>query len=254
MLIICWDFDGTLITSGNIYKDIFFDYVKKDLLNNEKNCKFFSSFFLKCGGKHPLNVFKQLKENNFLKDGILFDKEKIDKKFNNSVKKNGVLLTDGILEILEKLNKNKNIIMSIVTSTNIDNFLVKFNSPSLKCLKKYFQLDNNIYICEEIGSKEPKPNSNGYIYAINDILLKNNISNDKNTIIAIEDSISGCISAYNAKKEIKNNDLIVVGYNIINSNINSKELIENGADYTFSSASDLFNFIEEINNKNLQYI
>ena len=144
--------------------------------------------------------------------------------------------------------------MSIVTSTNIDNFLVKFNSPSLKCLKKYFQLDNNIYICEEIGSKEPKPNSNGYIYAINDILLKNNISNDKNTIIAIEDSISGCISAYNAKKEIKNNDLIVVGYNIINSNINSKELIENGADYTFSSASDLFNFIEEINNKNLQYI
>ena len=63
---------------------------------------------------------------------------------------------------------------------------------------------------------------------------------EKNTIIAIEDSISGCISAYNAKKEIKNNDLIVVGYNIINSNINSKELIENGADYTFSSASDLF--------------
>lgn len=253
MLIICWDFDGTLITSGNIYKDIFFDYIKKDLLSDEKKYDFFSSFFLKCGGKHPLNVFKELKENNFLKDGILFDKEKIDKKFNNSVKKNGVLLTDGILEILEKLSKNKNIIMSIVTSTNIDNFLVKFNSPSLKCLKKYFQLDNNIYICEEVGSKEPKPNSNGYVYAINDILLKNNISKEKNIIIAIEDSISGCISACNAKNEIGNNELIVVGYNVINLNAN-KELIKNGVDYVFSSANDLFNFIEEMNNKNLQYI
>ena len=37
MLIICWDFDGTLITSGNIYKDIFFDYVKKDFYSRYKD-------------------------------------------------------------------------------------------------------------------------------------------------------------------------------------------------------------------------
>ena len=134
--------------------------------------------------------------------------------------------------------------MAIVTSTNINNFIIKFNSPVLSELKKYFSLEKNIYICEEVGNKEPKPSSNGYIYAINDILLKNKIENQENTILAIEDAVSGCISASNTKKELsKNNKLIVIGYNTIAPKTKNDILLKNGADYVFNNSKELLNFI-----------
>ena len=121
MLIICWDFDGTIITSGNIYKKIFLDYIKPDIL--DKNNNFFSNFFAESGGKHPINIFKELKENNFLKENIEFNIYEINKKFNEEVKNNGLSLTKGILDIFKKLSQHKNVIMAIVTSTNINNFI-----------------------------------------------------------------------------------------------------------------------------------
>lgn len=242
MLIICWDFDGTIITSGNIYKKIFLDYIKPDIL--DKNNNFFSNFFAESGGKHPINIFKELKENNFLKENIEFNIYEINKRFNEEVKNNGLSLTKGILDIFKKLSQHENVIMAIVTSTNINNFIIKFNSPILSELKKYFGLEKNIYICEEVGNKEPKPSSNGYIYAINDILLKNKIENQENTILAIEDAVSGCISASNTKKELsKNNKLIVIGYNTIAPKSKNDILLKNGADYVFNNSKELLNFI-----------
>ena len=245
MLIICWDFDGTIITSGNIYKKIFLDYIKPDIL--DKNNNFFSNFFAESGGKHPINIFKELKENNFLKENIEFNIYEINKKFNEEVKNNGLSLTKGILDIFKKLSQHKNVIMAIVTSTNINNFIIKFNSPVLSELKKYFSLEKNIYICEEVGNKEPKPSSNGYIYAINDILTKNNITQTNNTIIAIEDAVSGCISASNTKKELsKNNKLIVIGYNTSAPKSKNDILLKNGADYVFNNSKELLDFLNLI--------
>ncbi|MDD2840216.1 MAG: HAD family phosphatase [Rickettsiales bacterium] len=245
MLIICWDFDGTLISSEVVYKDIFSKYLK----NVKQGDSGFSAVpcFAKYGGKHPLNVLEDLKEEGFIDKDLISNEENIKSDFKKSLDKNGLLLTDGVVKVLEELSSFENVLMAIVTSTNKENFKLKYNNPSINILKKYFNINKNIYICGEVGNKELKPSPNGYLFAVNDIVSKNCLFLENNTLVAIEDSISGCKSAFNAKKELKNKiNTIIIGYTVGNQYINEKELKNSGADFVFKTYDELLNFLKEM--------
>lgn len=245
MLIICWDFDGTLVSSEVIYKDIFNKYLKD--ARQGINSLSASPCFAKYGGKHPFNVFNDLKKEGFIENNLILDEVDIKLSLKKALDKNGLLLTDNIENILKELSIFKNVLMAIVTSTNKEDFELKYNNPSTSILKKYFDINKNIYICEEVGNKEPKPSSNGYLYAVNDIISKNKLNSEKNILIAIEDSISGCKSASNAKKILKNKlDTIIIGYTVSNHCITGVELKKSGAEFIFKTPNELLKFIKKL--------
>lgn len=245
MLIICWDFDGTLISSEIVYKDIFSKYLKN--IKHGSGSVSISPCFAKYGGKHPLNVLEDLKEEGFIDKNLKLDSGDIRLDFKRSIDGNGLLLTDGIIEVLNELNNFKNVLMSIVTSTNKDDFELKYSSSSISALRKYFNIKKNIYICGEVGNKELKPSPNGYLYAVNDIIKRNNLFSEKNILIAIEDSVSGCKSAYSAKEILKDKiKTIIIGYPIANPYIDDIELKKFGADFVFRNSNLLLNFFKEL--------
>lgn len=245
MLIVCWDFDGTLVSSEIIYKDIFSKYLK-DIKHGSSSIST-SPCFAKYGGKHPFNVLEDLKEEGFIDKNLRLDSSDIRTDFKKSIDSNGLLLTDGIIETLDELNNFKNVLMAIVTSTNKNDFELKYNSPSINALKKYFDIGKNIYICGEVGNRELKPSPNGYLYAFDDIIKRNNLVSEKNILIAIEDSVSGCKSAYGAKEILKNKaETIIIGYPIANPYIDDIELKKSGADFVFRSPNLLLNFLKEL--------
>lgn len=240
MLIICWDFDGTLVSSEIIYKNIFSKYLNKN--NYSVNLH-----FAKYGGKHPSNVLEDLKEEGLIDKNLELNENIINSDFKKFLDKDGLLLTDGIVKILNDLKSFKNILMAIVTSTNKKDFELKYNNSSVSVLKEYFNIDKNIYICGEVGNKELKPSANGYLYAVNDIIMKNNINSEKNILITIEDSISGCKSALNAKNILKDKiDTIIIGYPIANPYIDEIELKNSGADFVFRDSNELLKFLKKL--------
>ena len=245
MLIICWDFDGTLVSSEVVYRDIFSKYLTD--VKHVSGGVAITPCFAKYGGKHPLNVLEDLKEEGFIDKSLKLNQDDVKSDFKKSIDINGLLLTDGIVEVLDELSNIQNILMAIVTSTNKDDFELKYGSPSISALKRYFDIEKNIYICGEVGNRELKPSPNGYLYAITDIIAKNNISAENNVLIAIEDSVSGCKSAYSAKEILKNKiETIIVGYPIANPYIDDAELKKFGADVIFRSSDLLLKFLKEL--------
>ncbi|HSQ97107.1 MAG TPA: HAD hydrolase-like protein [Rickettsiales bacterium] len=241
MLIICWDFDGTLVSSEIAYRNIFVKYFKDKKENN------INSSFAKYGGKQPINVFNDLKKEGVIEKNLTLNISDFESDFKKEIQNNSLLLTKDIEKILEKLNSFKNTIMAIVTSTNKQDFELKYKSHSINVLKKYFNIDKNIYICSEVGNKELKPSPNGYLYAINDIISKNNIISEKNILITIEDSVSGCASALSAKNNLKNKiETIIIGYPIDNPYTKEEELKKSGADFVFKTPKELLNFLENL--------
>lgn len=238
MLIICWDFDGTLVSSEVAYRNIFVKYFKDKKKDN------INSSFAKYGGKQPLNVFNDLQKEGVIEKSLTLNMSDFESDFEKEIQNNTLLLTKEIDKVLEKLNSFKDTIMAIVTSTNKQDFELKYKSPSVNILKKYFNINKNIYICSEVGNKELKPSPNGYLYAINDIILKNNITTEKNILITIEDSVSGCASALSAKNDLKNKiETIIIGYPIDNPYTTEAELKESGADFVFKTPEELLNFL-----------
>lgn len=249
MLIICWDYDGTLISSERVYKNIFENYLKNvgAVLKDIKDENYFSQY----AGKHPFNVLEQLKNDGYVNKDIIMDVEKLNIIFQKELKKNDdLLLTNGILNVLENVNSCNNVVMAIVTSTYIKDFLAKYNSPSVSILKKYFQIHNNIYICSDIGNKEVKPSPNGYLCAFNDIMKKHQSKSGNDYMVMIEDSISGCKSGSAAKKELKNEiNSEVIGYLCKNKSLTTENLKEAGADIVIKTSAELQDYLIKLAEK-----
>lgn len=250
MLIICWDYDGTLVSSELIYKNIFSNYLKKIgvVLKDIEDPNYFSKY----AGKHPFNVLEQLKVDGYVDKDIIIDIEKLNLIFQRELKTNNdLLLTNGIINVLENINQHSCVVMAIVTSTCKDDFEAKYNSPSVSILKKYFQNNKNIYICSEVGTKETKPSANGYLFAYNNIIARyKNIKNQKNYLVMIEDSVSGCKSASSAKKSLKGViDAEVIGYLCKNKSMTAETLRESGADIVIKTSKNLQEYLESLAEK-----
>lgn len=248
-LIICWDYDGTLVSSEEIYKNIFVNYLTKNnfVLKNIDDDYYFSKY----AGKHPFNVINMLKKDGHIRDDISINLDELNDIFQNELKGSNLLLTKGIEEILESISKLKDVFMAVVTSTFRGDFEAKHNNPAVGILKKYFTLDKNVYICNEIGNKELKPSPNGYLFAYQDIIKKNKIKNiENNILIMVEDSISGCKSASAAKNILKNEiNCTVVGYLVGNSFCCFQDLKEAGADIIIATPQEMIDFINNCSKK-----
>lgn len=246
MLIVCWDYDGTLVSSELIYKNIFINYLKKNgyVLKDIEDEYYFSRY----AGKHPFTVLEQLKSDGYIDKNTVINVNELNLIFQDELERsNDLLLTSNILEVLRNIKKNKNIIMAIVTSTYRIDFEAKFNNPAVKDLKEFFDIDKNVYICGEVGTKKLKPDPNGYLFAYNDIVKKFDIENKNNCLVSIEDSISGCKSGADAKKVLNGvSDCKVIGY-IASNNFTQPEDLKNvGADYIIKTPLELTNIINNL--------
>ncbi len=251
MLIVCWDYDGTLVSSELIYKNIFTNYLKKNgyVIKNIDDEYYFSKY----AGKHPFTVLEQLKYDGYVDKNTEINVNELNSIFQKELSSsNDLLLTDGILDVLKKIKSYKNTFMAIVTSTYRIDFEAKFNNPSVKELKNFFDINKNVYICGEVGTKQLKPNPNGYLFAYNDIIKKLNMTADKkNHFVMVEDSISGCKSGANAKELLKDNaDCKVIGYVASNKFVNTEDLKNVGADIILKTSSELINFLDKMAEKN----
>lgn len=245
MLVICWDYDGTLVSSELIYKNIFVNYLKKigAVVKNIDD----DYYFKKYAGKHPFNVIKQLKIDGYIDKNVEIDVDELNDIFQNELKNsNSLLLTNGIEKVLDTISCSNDTAMAIVTSTYRIDFNAKHDNPSVAPLKKYFDANKNVYICGEVGNKELKPDPNGYIFAYNDLKEKYNLTPDSN-IVMVEDSVSGCKSAYNAKMELHDKiNVSVIGYLAANKYVRSEDLIEAGADYIANNSDELLKILTNI--------
>jgi len=248
-MIICWDYDGTLVSSEQIYKNIFVNYLKaNNLVLKDINDK---DYFKKYAGKHPFNVIKIMKKDGYIKEDAFINLDELKRVFENELSGNELILTKDIAYILNEISKFDNIFMAIVTSTYRADFEAKYNNPAVKILKNYFDINENIYICNEVGNKELKPSPNGYIFAYNDITKKYKLNPENNPLIMVEDSISGCKSACSAKNILENNvNCLVVGYLVGSRFCSKEELKEAGADVIVETKDEMLKFIsEQIKNK-----
>lgn len=249
MIIICWDYDGTLVSSELIYKNIFIKYLKNSgyvLKDINDDC-----YFSKYAGKHPFSVLEHLKEDGYINKNTTINLEELNNIFQKELNdSNELLLTDNIINILTNLKQNKNVTMAIVTSTYRNDFKTKFYNSSVKELNNFFDIKDNIYICEEVGTKQQKPDPNGYIFAYNDIVKKFGLQHKDNCLITVEDSISGCMSGANAKNKLKDIvDCKVIGYTVSNKYISNSDLINSGADYVAKKPNELLRILNSIISK-----
>lgn len=242
MLIICWDYDGTLVSSEFVYKNIFMNYLQKigAVKKNITDEYYFSQY----SGKHPINVIKELQKYGYVDTNVNMSVEEWDKVFQDEVKKDdGLILSDNILDILAKITTYSNVFMCIATSTHKKDYETKSACKSVSGLKKYFNIDKNVYMAGDVGNKKLKPDPNVFLYAYKDVLLKNNLKDSDNILVMVEDSKSGCKSASSAKKilleENPNLKINVIGYLATNKYSSAYALKESGADIIVSKPADL---------------
>lgn len=246
MIIICWDYDGTLVSSEFVYKNIFMNYltnvgaVKQNITDEY--------YFNQYSGRHPINVIKDLQKKGYVDSNISLSVDEWDKIFQDEIKnEDDLILSKNIINILSKLFQCKNVYMAIATSTHKKDYEIKSTCKSVKELKKFFDIDKNVYVAGDVGNKKLKPDPNVYLYAYNDILEKNNIKDKNNIFVMIEDSESGCKSAYEAKKilEKENNNLksYAIGYLAANKYSSGDGLKANGADMIIYKPEDLEEFL-----------
>lgn len=246
MLIICWDYDGTLVSSEFVYKNIFMNYLKKmgAVKKNITDEYYFSQY----SGKHPINVIKELQKYGYVDSNVNLSVEKWDKVFQDEVKEyDGLILSDNIINILSKVNAYPNVIMSIATSTHKKDYEIKSNCKSVSELKKYFNINKNVYIAGSVGNKKLKPDPNVFLYAYEDIISKNNLKNSNNKLVMIEDSQSGCKSASEAKKILNNKNsntqIYVIGYLATNKYSSISLLKQSNADIIINKPLELEKFL-----------
>lgn len=249
MLIICWDYDGTLVSSEFVYKNIFMNYIKK--LGAVKKNITDEYYFNQYSGRHPITVIKDLQKNGYVDTNVELSVEKWDKIFQDEIKnEDDLILSENIIDILSKLSSCKNVYMAIATSTHRKDYEIKNNCKTVKELKKFFNIGKNVYVAGDVGNKKLKPDPNVYLYAYQDIITKNNIADKNNTLVMIEDSESGCKSASETKKILceKNNNLkaLAIGYLATNKFSSGDSLKASGADIILHKPNDLEKLLLEL--------
>lgn len=247
MNIIFWDYDGTLVETEYFYKKSIEEYFKKHnlLLKDIPN----EYFFEYISGKHPEDFVLRLKTDGFIKTNINIDCDDIKKfytEYFKKLKQGDIKVVKNIDTTIEKLSKLNNTIMCITSSSFTHDFQVKNSNVKNAILDKNFILEKNIYLCGSIKNCHFKPAPDVFILALNDIIKRNKLSlNERDKLFIIEDSATGCLAGLAFKKIIAEKAKVkIIGLNI-NPYINSKDLIENGADIVINNTSDLYSILSQ---------
>ena len=263
MLIIFWDFDGTLANSEKkfylILKQYIVDKIPKVIINIEKFTEQF--YYQFCSGKKFYQDFEILGE-----EGIIdYSKVTQDDLSNfldyltqelKDVKEGEITLTKGMDELLLKLSKIEKIKMVIDTNARKSDLYYKSQPLKNEIINEMIK-NNNIYAAPELSDDleyleiekykgKTKPNPAVFIYTIED-LKKNNA--EIGNIIIVEDSSSAVAGGRNfvmseyAKNKLKDSKIKIVGYTAGDHKPDGKRLSESGADIIIDNADKLYNFI-----------
>ncbi len=242
MIIIFWDYDGTLVNTEVTYKqslESFFEINGYSLkkLDNEY-------FFKNIAGKHPEEFLEKLEKNGYIKPNLNIDPMEIKKYYTlyfDNLEKGQIQITKGIDRVIDSLSKNDNVIMCITSSSYIHDFTIKYTNVENEILDKNFNVDKNVYLCGSINGCRFKPEPDVFIYAFHDITEKYKLKptpNDK--IIIVEDSATGCKAGKQFKNICKDKiNIEVIGYLGGAVMDNSKVLIDSGADIIIKDAKEL---------------
>lgn len=263
MLLILWDFDGTLANSEKKFYLTLKQFIQDKIPNIITNIdEFTEEFYYKnCAGKKYYEDFK------ILGDKGIIDYSKItEKDLNNfldylsielqNVKDGEITFTKGMDNLLMKLSKEKNIKMVIDTNARKSDFILKSKALKNNIIDEIIK-NNNGYSSTDLSQDYKylnfekykimaKPNPAIFIFAVEDI-LKQNIKIEN--IIIIEDSPSAVKGGKNfreceyAKNKFKN--IKVIGYTAGEHKPDGQALLENGADVIIDNADDLYNYIKK---------
>ena len=263
MLLIFWDFDGTIANSEKKFYLTLKQFIQDKIPNIISNIdEFTEEFYYKnCAGKKYYEDFK------ILGDKGIIDYSKItEKDLNNfldylsielqNVKDGEITFTKGMDNLLMKLSKEKNIKMVIDTNARKSDFILKSKALKNNIIDEIIK-NNNGYSSTDLSQDYKylnfekykimaKPNPAIFIFAIEDV-LKQNIKIEN--IIIIEDSPSAVKGGKNfieceyAKNKFKN--IKVIGYTAGDHKPDGQALLENGADVIIDNANDLYNYIKK---------
>jgi HAD superfamily hydrolase (TIGR01509 family) len=209
------DLDGTLVSTDNIYIDVW-----KELLiefNLKTNNNFFD-YFIK--GKSDKQVLKYILPNitNEKINEISLKKDKLFlKKINNDI------LFDGVIDFFEII---KNSMIAIVTSSN------RKAAQSILNNTKISEYVNLLVAAEDC--KKHKPHSEPY----NNAIKKLNFNYEN--IIILEDSISGYLSAKQITPHLY----------IKSSDLNNDDIFRTNKFKNFSNLKNIYNIKKISNNEN----
>ena len=247
MIIVFWDYDGTLVDTEIIYKDSLISFFDKNNYTLKKLDNYY--FFKNISGRHPEEFLQNLKEDGYIKQDVNIDPIKVKEYYTEYFKKldvGEIKITNNIDTVIKKLMNNKDVIMCITSSSYNHDFLIKHSNITNKTLKEYFKIGKNVYLCGEIKNCNFKPSPDIFEYAFNDIIKKYNLNISKNdNLFIIEDSTAGCKAGYKFKNIFKNKiNITIIGYDIIQVLDNSDKLLQSGADVVAKNSSDLLRYIK----------
>lgn len=258
MLLILWDFDGTLANSEKKFKAIVDGFLRDKISDYViDQSKFTEEFYYKnCAGKKYTDTFIVLGNHNIIdyskmtEDDLNGFLDYANKAF-KVITPNEINLTKNMDILLNKLENDKDICMLIATSAVKEDFLLKCKAVNNDVINK---MDG--YSCHELTDDykhlhfdkfqvKNKPNPAIFIYAYEKMLAKYpNITK----AIVIEDSSSGCKAGRNFANDefiqTQLKDVKVIGYTAGDHHPDGNVLLENGADIVIDSAEKLYEFIE----------
>lgn len=257
MLLIIWDFDGTLANSEKKFKCIVDGFLKEKISGYviDSN-KFTEEFYYKnCAGKKYTDTFKVLGEHNII-DYSKITEENLNDFLDyanmsfKTILPGEITLTKNIDWLLDRLDANSNISMLIATSAIKHDFILKCEAVNNAVINK---MDG--YSCHELADDyvhlninkygvKNKPNPAIFIYSLQE-QLKSGIKIDD--VVIVEDSVSGCMTGRNFTNDdfVKNNvnRVSVVGYTAGEHRPDAKILLESGADIAIGTAEGLYEYI-----------
>lgn len=248
MLIIFWDYDGTLVNTEVTYKKSLESFFET---NNYALKKLDDEYFFKnITGKHPEEFLEKLEKSGYIKQNLNIDPMEIKKYYTfyfNNLKKGQIQITKNIDSVIDDLSKNNNVIMCITSSSYIHDFTIKYKNVENKILNKNFDVDKNVYLCGSINGCKFKPEPDIFIYAFHDLTEKYKLKltlDDK--LIIVEDSATGCKAGKQFKNIYKDKiNIEVIGYlggAIMDS---SQILIDSGADIIIKNAKELLDLMHK---------
>ena len=266
MLLILWDFDGTIANSERKFYLILKKYLEEKIPNSIINIEEFTPefYYRKCAGKKYYEDFKILGNEKIIDYSKISENDLnnflnfVTIEFQN-IKDGEITFTTGMDNLLLKLSKDKNIKMVIDTNARKSDFILKSKTLKNDIINEIIE-NNNAYSASELSKDYKylnyekykniaKPNPAIFIYAVED-LLNQNIKIDN--IIIVEDSPSAVKGGRNfvesdyAKNKFKN--IKIVGYTAGEHKHDGNTLLENGADIIIDNADDLYNYIIKFNN------
>ena len=247
MIVIFWDYDGTLVDTETVYKNSLISFFgeKNYWLKNLTD----EYFYKNIAGRHPEEFLSKLENDGFIKKNLNIDPFEVKKyytKYFSELKKNEIKITKNIDKAIKKLSENKNILMCITSSSYKKDFNIKHSNINSEILQNLFKTEENVYLCGDIENCRFKPQPDIFEYAFKDLSQKYNITaeNCKNLFI-IEDSIAGCKAGHQFKEEeINLFSTTVIGYLGASVLDNSEALIENGADIIIKNAENLYKYLK----------